>query len=79
MGGALNNSQDLFTFDQFPALAVTYHVRTSLAALEEVMENSTELIHRLPEIHSGGRQRHCMAMPGNTEVLFYAAFPECRR
>jgi hypothetical protein len=48
----------LFAFDQFPAVAVTYHIRHPvLPALEEVMDNFAELMQRLLEIQSGGRQR----------------------
>jgi len=49
----------LFTFDQLSALAATYHFcqPTSLASLGEVMENFAELMQRLLEIQSGGRQR----------------------
>jgi hypothetical protein len=46
------------TFDQFSARAATYHLRQpALPALEEVMENFAELMQRLLEIQSGGRQR----------------------
>jgi hypothetical protein len=45
----------LCPFDQFSALATTYHV--CLPALEEVMENLAELMQRLLEIQGGGRQR----------------------
>jgi hypothetical protein len=48
----------LFTFDQFSVFAVTYHVcLPALPALEEAMENFAELMQRLLEIQSGGRQR----------------------
>jgi hypothetical protein len=48
----------VFTFDQFSALAVPYHACTpAWPALEEVVENFAELIQRLLEIQSGGRQR----------------------
>jgi hypothetical protein len=48
----------LFTFDQLSALAATYHFcQPALPALEEVMENFAELMQRLLEIQSGGRQR----------------------
>jgi hypothetical protein len=48
----------LYAFDQFSALATTYHVcQPALPALEEVMENLAELMQRLLEIQSGGRQR----------------------
>jgi hypothetical protein len=46
------------TFDQFLPLAVTYHAGIPvLPALEEVMENLADLMQRLLEIQSGGRQR----------------------
>ena len=46
------------TFDQFLPLAVTYHAGIPvLPALEEVMEILAELMQRLLEIQSGGRQR----------------------
>jgi hypothetical protein len=39
-------------------LAVTYHLcQPALPTLEEVMEDFTELMQRLLEIQSGGRQR----------------------
>jgi hypothetical protein len=39
-------------------LAVAYHLsQPALPALEEVMEDFTELMQRLLEIQSGGRQR----------------------
>jgi hypothetical protein len=45
-------------FDQFSALAVAYHFcKPALLALEEVMEDFSELMQRLLEIQSGGRQR----------------------
>ncbi len=48
----------MITFEHFLPLAVTYHFRKPvLPALEEVMENFAELIQRLLEIQSGGRQR----------------------
>jgi hypothetical protein len=48
----------LFAFDQFSALATTYYVcLPALPALEEVMENFAELMQRLLEIQSGGKQR----------------------
>jgi hypothetical protein len=51
-------SLNLLAFEQFLALAVTYHVvQPVLPALEEVMENFAELMHRLLEIQSGGLQR----------------------
>jgi hypothetical protein len=43
------------TFDQLSASAVTYH--SAYQPLEEVMENFNELIQRLLEVQSGGRQR----------------------
>jgi hypothetical protein len=52
---ASGNTVVLFTFDQLSALAATYHF--CQPALEEVMENFTELMQRLLEIQSGGRQR----------------------
>jgi hypothetical protein len=45
----------VFTFDQLSASAVTYH--SAYRPLEEVMENFDELIQRLLEVQSGGRQR----------------------
>ena len=51
-------SPALFTFDQFSVFAVTYDVcLPALPALEEAMENFAELMQRLLEIQSGGRQR----------------------
>lgn len=48
----------LFSFDEFSVLAVTYHVcLPALPALKEAMENFAELMQRLLEIQSGGRQR----------------------
>ena len=48
----------LFTFEQFSAPDVTYHFsQPTLPALEEVMENFAELMQRLLEIQSSGRQR----------------------
>jgi hypothetical protein len=48
----------LVTFDRFSAPDVTYHLSLpTLPALEEVMENFVELMQRLLEIQSGGRQR----------------------
>jgi hypothetical protein len=44
----------VFTFDQLSASAVTYH--SAYRPLEEVMENFDELIQRLLEVQSGGRQ-----------------------
>jgi hypothetical protein len=46
------------TFDQFSALAVTMiFANQPCQPLEEVMENFAELMQRLLEIQSGGRQR----------------------
>jgi hypothetical protein len=46
------------TFDQSSVWAATYHFSPpAFPALEEVMENLTELMQRLLEIQSGGRQR----------------------
>jgi hypothetical protein len=45
-------------FDQFSALASAYHFcQPAFPALEEIMENLAELMQRLLEIQSGGRQR----------------------
>jgi hypothetical protein len=45
----------LFTFDQPSALVANYYL--CQPALEEVMENFAELMQRLLEVQSGGRQR----------------------
>jgi hypothetical protein len=46
------------TCDQFSAQAFAYDFREpAFPALEEVMENLVELMQRLLEIQSGGRQR----------------------
>jgi hypothetical protein len=45
----------VFTFDQLSPLGVPYD--SAYRPLEELMENSDELIHRLLEVQSGGRQR----------------------
>jgi hypothetical protein len=48
----------LYAFDQSSALATTYYIfLPALPALEEVMENFAELMQRLLEVQSGGRQR----------------------
>jgi hypothetical protein len=47
---------EVFTFDQLSALAVRYH--SAYRPLEGLMENFDELIQRLPEVQSGGRQRN---------------------
>jgi len=55
---ASGNTVKLFTFGQLSVLGATYHLyESALPALEEVMENFTELTHRLLQIQSGGRQR----------------------
>jgi hypothetical protein len=60
----------LFTFDHFPVLAVTYHIRQPvLPALEEVMDNFAELMHRLLEIQSGGRQRSPKLIAEDTRLV----------
>jgi hypothetical protein len=45
----------LFTFDQLLPWASTYYV--CLPGSEEIMENFANLMQRLLEIQSGGRQR----------------------
>ena len=58
LGHRLATNSGLFTFEQFSALAVPYHAcQPTLPALEEVMEYFAELMQRLLEIQSGGRQR----------------------
>jgi hypothetical protein len=60
------------TLDQFSTLAATYHFwqTTSLASLEEVkMENLVELMQRLLEIQSGGRQRSAQSWSPKGERL----------
>jgi hypothetical protein len=48
----------LCNFEQFSALASAYHLcQPAFPALEEVMENLAELMQRLLEIQSSGRQR----------------------
>jgi hypothetical protein len=48
----------LSTFDQLSALATTYHFcQPSQPCGKEIMENFAELMQRLLEIQSGGRQR----------------------
>ena len=45
----------MFTFDQLSPLGVPYD--SAYRPLEELMENFDELIQRLLEVQSGGRQR----------------------
>jgi len=53
------NTVKSFTFDQLSALVAIYYYfcQRALPALEEVMENFAELMQRLLEVQSGGRQR----------------------
>jgi hypothetical protein len=46
---------EVFTFDQLSPLGVPYD--SAYRPLEELMENFAELMQRLLEVQSGGRQR----------------------
>ena len=50
---------DLVNFDQSPVLAVTYHARQPAYPPVEgrVMEDFAELMQRLLEVQSGGKER----------------------
>jgi hypothetical protein len=56
---AARNVVELFTFEQFPSSLPPMISANQPAwpALEELMENFAELMQRLLEIQSGGRQR----------------------
>jgi hypothetical protein len=51
------DSQKMCTFDQFAVWPKSIILSTVFPALEEVMENFADLMQRLLEIQSGGRQR----------------------